>query len=74
MRCVHCGEPIRRVHGGWVHDGPGGGYPCRDRRCGMWMDTMAAPAPAPDWPVPPAVGRHAVGIAPGSAGQHPAGA
>lgn len=57
--CRWCGEPIRPIDSGprrdWVHTGPGGAFPCRDRLTGMALPTLAVPADAQ-----PAIGRHRV--------------
>lgn len=69
--CRHCAEPIRLVPGrsaAWIHDGPHGAFYCRDKHTGLFLPAFAQPTEPPR----PVAGRHAAGVAPGTATQQAA--
>jgi len=70
--CRWCGVPIRLVQTGsgpgWVHDVPNGAFYCRDERSRMCLPTYAQPI-NPPLPTRRTAGRHAIGVAPGTATQ-----
>lgn len=67
--CRHCGQPIHQVYCGrsavWVHRGPGGAFPCRDRVTGMSLPTQAAPVPEPAETPEPSLAAVTIGAPPG---------
>jgi hypothetical protein len=64
MNCRWCGQPIRATLGAWVHDVVGGAFYCRAEL----VRIDPPPAAEPDSSVlGPAIGRHRVDIAAGTA-------